>query len=192
MIENLPDEQLVERIKNKSCAESLEVIVARHSALFNKIYSKFSAPLFAVGVSRRDAFDERIILFYEAAKTYSNDKKAKFTTYFANFARWHFLNRINHTQKLPIVDNRGAVDHIQIEIRRDYSPFFMQLPNLIKQFKDKRIQKIYTLRYLNPGKTLKWREIASEMNLSVQTCSKLHKRGIEQLKSAVEKIEVLA
>ncbi len=188
----MSDEELVNNVKDRDCSESLKIICERHSPLFNKIYTKYSGPLKGVGMSRQDAFDEKQVLFYQAIKSFNHNREVKFTTYFANFARWYFLNTINHTEKLPLVDDLSIFDHIQLEIRRDSSPFYLQLPSLIKQFKDKRIEKIYELRYLQPGRSKKWKEIATEMGLSMQTCSKLHKRGIDQLKTVIDKVEVFS
>jgi DNA-directed RNA polymerase sigma subunit (sigma70/sigma32) len=186
----VPDEELVKKVLEQNCDDSLKEIAARHSALFNKVYMKFAGPLNNVGMSRSDVFNDKESLFYQAIQSFNAKRQTKFTTYFVNFARWHFLDTINHTEQFKLVDDPNYFNHLQLEIRRDSSKFFLKLPDLIKRFPDRRIRKIFKDRYLQSSRPKRWRDIAAELNLSTQTCNKLHKRGIQLLKDYVKRVEI--
>ena len=49
--------------------------------------------------------------------------------------------------------------------------------NLIKQFKDERMKKVFHLRYFSGEKKMTWVTIGGELNVSAQTAINLHNKG---------------
>ena len=55
-------------------------------------------------------------------------------------------------------------------------------------FEDKRIEKIFRIRYLNKNKKLTpWRKIAKELDLSIQGCINIHNLAFKKLKKTYQK-----
>jgi len=55
-------------------------------------------------------------------------------------------------------------------------------------FDDKRIEKIFRLRYLNgKKKPTPWRKIAKELDLSIQGCINIHNSAFKTLKKNYQK-----
>ena len=49
--------------------------------------------------------------------------------------------------------------------------------NLIGQFKDARMKKVFELRYFSGDKKMTWVNIGTKLNVSAQTAINLHNRG---------------
>jgi len=58
--------------------------------------------------------------------------------------------------------------------------------NLLKQLKDKRIEKIFKLRYFSERKNMSWSKIGKRLNISTQTVINIHNRTIRFLKNKLE------
>ena len=58
----------------------------------------------------------------------------------------------------------------------------------IESFEDKRVEKIFKMRYLNGKKKLTpWRKIAKELDLSIQGCINIHNSTFKKLKKTYQK-----
>lgn len=58
----------------------------------------------------------------------------------------------------------------------------------IESFDDKRVAKIFKMRYLNGKKKLTpWRKIAKELDLSIQGCINIHNSAFKKLKKTYQK-----
>ena len=58
----------------------------------------------------------------------------------------------------------------------------------IESFDDKRVEKIFRMRYLNGRKKLTpWRKIAKELDLSIQGCINIHNSAFKKLKKTYQK-----
>ena len=58
--------------------------------------------------------------------------------------------------------------------------------NILAQLKDKRIKKIFSLRYSKKDKKPSWCVIADEIKVSTQTAINLHNRGIQILRKKMD------
>ena len=59
--------------------------------------------------------------------------------------------------------------------------------NILSKLNDKRIFKIFKLRYLNKGERLTWKQIAEKFSLTPQTIINLHTKGRRILKKKMKK-----
>ena len=125
--------------------------------------------------------NEKDYVIYQAALSYNNSKNIKFSSWLGNCMKYYCLNTINSNKKKIKLQERYSV----------YSPKENENQNLIKKsedidyinsilskLKDKRIGKIYSLRY-SPKyrKPLSWKKISERMGISSQTAINLHDKG---------------
>lgn len=61
---------------------------------------------------------------------------------------------------------------------------------LLDSLKDKRIKQIFSLRYLEESNKIRWKSIASRMNISVQTAINLHSKGVRVLSGKINSKEI--
>jgi hypothetical protein len=59
--------------------------------------------------------------------------------------------------------------------------------SLAKKSKDKRMQRIFLLRYVtgNKNKVMPWKIIAKKLDLSIQGCINIHNNFIEKIKNKI-------
>ena len=176
------DERLALNVANNNCDESLKVLIDKHSALCYNICNKYSATLNSRGVSFADILKEREYIIYKAALSFKPDRKAKFSTWLGNFARYHCLNLINEKKNHFCVEDKELHYHIdkeslsavETENPKELRDFAL---NILKQLKDKRIIKVFELRYFSNEGKVTWSKISKQMNISIQTAINLHERG---------------
>ena len=58
--------------------------------------------------------------------------------------------------------------------------------NTLNKIKDKRIERVYSLRYFS-GEKMTWSKIGKQLGFSSQTAINLHKRGAEILRRKINK-----
>lgn len=189
------DNELVERVKSCECEESLKELINRHSALCYSIYYKYSNAFTASGVSFSEALKEKDFVIYKATKSYKTDKKAKFSTWLGNYTRYHCLNLMNEKKKYICVEDKDLYFHIDRattedslakEALKDAKEYSL---NILAQLKDKRIERVFKLRYFSGDGKLTWNSISKKMELSIQTVINLHSRGILILKKKINSKE---
>ena len=64
--------------------------------------------------------------------------------------------------------------------------------NLIDQFKDSRMKKVFELRYFSGEKKMTWVKIGDKLNLSAQTAINLHNKGKTIIKKKLQTSEIYA
>jgi DNA-directed RNA polymerase specialized sigma subunit len=102
---------------------------------------------------------------------------------------------MNKNNLIPTED--GQLDFF---INKDvsYEPYSMEekmdyINNIVDQIKDKRIQKIITLRYFNnPNKKTPWNKVAQEIGVSTQTAINLHNKAMGLLRTKMENKNIFA
>ena len=187
----LEDKQLIVNVKENKCDESFKELLTRHSNLYYKICQKYIAPLKQVGVPAEDVFNDIQFVFFKSLSTFNPEKNTKFSTWLGNYARYNCLNYINDYKKhnfyeesdLELSNIELSYDPPQYETNETTSYIY----NILSNLKDKRIIKVYNLRYEKNGdKKATWSEIAKKMNISTQTAINLHSRGRNFLKKRLE------
>ena len=195
MEEIAPDFKLIENVKCKNCSESLGLLIQRHSALCYDVCRKYSHLFANNGVNYDDVVDEKEFLVYKSVMSYNPDKNTKFSTWLGNQVRYHCLNAINKNRLIPTDD-----EYIDYSINKD-APFEKEpidetmdyIKNILNQTKDKRVKKIFHVRYFeNPRKKAPWSKVAEKVGVSTQTAINLHNKTIKMLKFKMEKGSIYA
>jgi len=126
---------------------------------------------------------------YQAAKKFKFSKGVKFSSYFGNFAKWSTFNKITESQKRLNLTNSIKSNtffdevyesRVSMQIREDFNFILEDL----KSNSDKRIEKIFKLRYLNGhgNKLMSWKEVSKSLNLSIQGCINIHNNYIKKIR----------
>ena len=184
MINKLKDNQLIWRVKRKSCDESLLELTRRHSKLYYKICHKYFP--FKTGAFNKkveDLLGHKDGVIYEAVDSYKPSKKVKFSTWLGNFVRYRCLNYLNKNSRfvdvesdtLDFLTNAKSEELFNKDKDNETVDFVL---NLISQFTDKRIKKIFQLRYFaKSDQKMTWIRIGKELDISAQTAINLHNKG---------------
>lgn len=182
---------LIKKIKEDNCSESLSELIRRHSALCLNIFQRYSA-FFARNIDGwHELIKEKDYLIYRAARSFDESKGAKFNTWLGNHARYECLNALNSRNKMFIpTEDKELQFYIDSQDRDEKtdSNKIDYVFSILGKLKDKRIEKVFSLRYFGP-KNISWEKIASEINVSTQTAINLHERGREILNKKLKSEE---
>lgn len=186
------DEKLVENVKNSGCNESYIEILGRHENLFYKICQKYIPIVSSKGLEKNDLLEDKHFVVFKSINSYLPNKNTKFSTWLGNCTRYHCLNFINANGKYVSTEDDIIKSKIDAKVKESYSDSRTGLTNseyifnILYQLKDKRIAKVFKLRYFKDFGSKKkptWSRIAKEINTSTQTAINLHLRGQKILKT---------
>ena len=183
------DVDLINKIK--SCCDDLALkeLELRHSGICHQMIRKYYHSFLSFGIDPEEVASDKLYIIYKSAINFNPDKKSKFSTWVGNQMRYHCLNcinkrKVNHVSmdndliKNIIEKNQPKKDEFISMSKERHDAVFM----LLEKLKDKRILKIFKLRYLNTKKS-SWSKIGENMNLSTQTVINLHNKTVKLLKN---------
>jgi RNA polymerase sigma factor (sigma-70 family) len=185
--ENLTDNCLVERIKSKSCEDSLIELSERHAGLCFKIMKRYSKSFSINDISLNEKHAEKNLIIWRSAKSFNTEKKVKFSTWLANQIKYNCLNELNKKSKDRLVTlEEYMLDVLDERQEEKDTRIFEYTENILSQLKDPRIKKIFSLRYSKEEKKPSWASIASQMKISTQTAINLHNKGLSMLRKKMD------
>lgn len=185
-MENLSDIQLIKNIKrNKNVNECLDELINRHSGIYLDIVNSFLRNC-NNDTLRDEIINDKELAIYNSALKYDEDKGTKFSTFLGNEAKWMCLNASNKNKKyVEITDHTFDFDNLKIEYDKTEQDF---KDTVLGDFKihlqnhpDKRLQKIFAMRYSGNKKLTPWRKISKEMKLSIQGCINIHNSALNSI-----------
>tara|TARA_Y100000361_G_C11120382_1_gene322865 strand:+ start:617 stop:1222 length:606 start_codon:yes stop_codon:yes gene_type:complete len=187
-INNLEDYQLVNNIKEDKEAEySLKELIQRHTGIYLDIVNKYTQN--ANTTNKLDLIDEKDYNIYQAALKYKSDKGTKFPTFLGNETKWICLNRNNKRKKesqvsIDDIKEGDMLDTQNEKLKNDDLEVFSEAIKLSKKHKDKRVEKIFEMRYITgeKNKVMPWKKISEELKMSIQGCINIHDSAIEKFK----------
>jgi RNA polymerase sigma factor (sigma-70 family) len=184
-----PDLTLVKKIKEDNCNESFEKLSGSYDNFYFSIVRKYSQALTKMGMSKEEIKFEKEFILYKAIQSFDAKQKTKFSTWFCNCARYHFLNYINSNKKYVLNEGLGVdvfLNKDVLAITDKNSELYDYLSSLLSSFKDSRINEVYKLRYFsNTVKPVTWNKIAKKLNISTQTAINLHEKARLFLKNKI-------
>ena len=191
-VNNLEDQQLVENIKkDKKTEDCLQELIGRHTGIYLDIVNKYTQN--GNTTNKLDLIDEKDYNIYQAALKYKSDKGTKFPTFLGNETKWICLNKYNKQKKEPqlsiediketeIVNSRFSAK--SDNIKKEDLEVFSEAIKFSKNHKDKRVEKIFEMRYITgeKNKVMPWKKISEELNMSIQGCINIHNSAVEKFK----------
>jgi RNA polymerase sigma factor (sigma-70 family) len=184
------DLKLVKKIKSKNCNDSFIKLSSSYENFYFSIAKKYTPALLKMGMSKDDIKSEQYYILYKAISSFDAKQKTKFSTWFCNCARYHFLNYINSNKKYVLSEEK-TVDFFNnkdlLLVIDKNSDMLDYLNSLLSSFKDKRVYDVYKLRYFsNNEKLTTWNKIAKKLGMSTQTAINLHEKARMFLKNKIQ------
>jgi DNA-directed RNA polymerase sigma subunit (sigma70/sigma32) len=187
-VNNLEDLQLVDNIKRDTKTEDcLQELIGRHTGIYLNIVNKYT--LNGNTTNRLDLIEEKDYNIYQAALKYKSDRGTKFPTFLGNETKWICLNKYNKKKKEPqlSIDDVKESDILhpkKEKIKKEDLEVFSEAIKLSKVHKDKRVEKIFEMRYITgeKNKVMPWKKISEELNMSIQGCINIHNSAVEKFK----------
>jgi len=183
------DIELINKIKKDKDGKSLKELIDKHSGIYVDMVNKYIPKSFN-GVDKEDLLEEKDFSIYSAVIKYDETKNTKFSTYLGNLTKWRCLNIYNKNIKFPqqnIESFKLEKFSCESEIKK-----FEDIENLARVYKfvdkceDKRIKKIFKMRYSGDRKLTPWKKIAKKLDLSIQGCINIHNNYLEEIKKYVQ------
>ena len=182
----IDDVELVENIKNEKDVDNcLQELIERHTGIYLDIVNKYTQHTNTS--NKLDLIDEKDYNIYQTALKYKSDKGTKFPTFLGNETKWICLNKQNKIKKEKKVafDDISEIDLAQEDDgNKEKLEVFKKTIELAKQHQDKRVEKIFEMRYIigEKNKVMPWKKISKELNMSIQGCINIHNSAIEEFK----------
>lgn len=180
------DMTLIRKVKAKGCNESYKTLRSRHEKLFYKVCQIYLPIARTKGIKNEDILEEKDSIILKAITSYKNNKNTKFSTWLGNCTKYFCLTAINANNRLVSTEDDLLKIVIDSKVREDYrSEDFYKYDkefifNILNNLKDKRISRVFELRYFDSYKeNVKptWSFIAKKIKTSTQTAINLHERG---------------
>ena len=173
--------------KNKKTEDSLQELIGRHTGIYLDIVNKYTQN--GNLTNKLDLIDEKDYNIYQAALKYKSDRGTKFPTFLGNETKWICLNKYNKKKKEPqiSIDDIREIDILSTKnekINKEDFEVFSEAIKFSKEHKDKRVEKIFEMRYITgeKNKVMPWKKISEELNMSIQGCINIHNSAIEKFK----------
>ena len=188
VINKLQDNELVKNIKDdKKAEDSLQELIGRHTGIYLDIVNKYTKN--GNSTNKLDLIDEKDYNIYQAALKYKDDKGTKFPTFLGNETKWICLNKYNKKKKEPQlsiedIKESDILENKNSKISSEELEIFSEAIKFSKGHKDKRVEKIFEMRYITgeKNKVMPWKKISEKLNMSIQGCINIHNSAIEKFK----------
>ena len=90
------DISLVTKIKDSNCNDSFEKLSSSYDNFYFSVARKYSQALNRMGMSKEEIKFEKDFILYKAIQSFDQNQKTKYSTWFCNCVRYHFLNYLNY------------------------------------------------------------------------------------------------
>jgi len=189
-MDNLSDLDLVNNIKhNKNTDTCLQELIERHSGIYLEMVNSFLKNC-NNDYLKQEIINDKELVIYNSALKYDENRGTKFSTFLGNEAKWVCLNASNKNKKyIELNDNSFDFNNLTCETTVEEESF---KENILESFKiqasqhpDKRVEKIFKMRYANTKKLTPWRKISKQMNLSIQGCINIHNNALNVLSKKI-------
>lgn len=181
------DLELIKEIKSaKNPCDALREIIKRHSGIFISVVSSICSKKDSVEFA--DLIEEKDFYIYRSALKFDETKGVKFCTFLGNEAKWEALNLISRISKAKKEVVREGLIYPNQESRKVLGEKAIKsIIELAKNERDKRIYKIFRLRYVegDSNKVMPWKKIAKKLDLSIQGCINIHNNFVLRIKNKI-------
>jgi RNA polymerase sigma factor (sigma-70 family) len=184
------ESQLIKKIKKDNCSDSLKELENMHGGLCVKIIKKYLNQLNDKNFSIEDMLKDKVYVVYQSALSFDPKRNIKYSTWLGNQIRYFCLNTLNKNKNNLCLDNekiKYLVEKKQIEesnTQMDQSKLDY-IFDIIHNMKDKRIEKIFKMRYFDSKKLKAWNEIGKKLHISTQTAINIHNKALEFLNKKI-------
>lgn len=187
MPEQMDDIELIEEVRSNGDSLCFKEIVNRHSGIYLQMIHSYAPKETSID-NFYDLLDSKESHIYDAVQNFDETRNIKFSTYLGNCTRWLCLNASNKKRFQPMEENFDCVFETEEEKECANQDVLNEILLKLNEFDDKRVEKIFTMRYFGGRKKLTpWRKIAKELDLSIQGCINIHNSAFKKLKKTYQK-----
>ena len=192
---NYSDLELISLIKqDEDPSIHLSELIERHSGIYLDIINTYASRDSSF-IDRAELIKDKDFNIYQAVVKYDPNRGAKFSTYLGNETKWLCLNTYNKNKRHPTITTETLdllhpdlglyTESVKDNLKKDSLTKVLQL---IKDHPDKRVEKIFKMRYIigKKNKVMPWKNIGNAMNLSIQGCINIHNAAITSIKKSLE------
>jgi hypothetical protein len=191
---NMNDESLVNFIQLEDHTEEcLNILIDRHSGLCIDMINNYVSKTYNESL-RRELIKEKDFQIYNSALKFNPNKGSKFSTYLGNEIKWKCLNLYNKNKKRKTVPvEESLIEYFSYSNKGSDGPvdsdIFSNIMTQAKKHSDKRVGKIFKLRYVEgkDNSVMPWRMVSDEISMSIQGCINLHNSAINQFRNKISK-----
>lgn len=184
----IEDEDLINNIQNNKYTDKcLNVLIDRHSGICIDMINSYMSSGYNASL-RQELIDDKDYQIYESALKFDPNKGTKFSTYLGNEIKWKCLNIYNKSKRykqIPVEENLiNYFSYLSKDKELDTSDQFNEIINKAQSYSDERIGRIFYLRYVvgKNNSVMPWKNISSQLNMSIQGCINIHNLFIENFK----------
>lgn len=150
-LKDKPDDYLVKQIKTDSeiSNECIKVLSDRHGGMYRETVNKYLKSSGIYNLS--DAYNDRDFMVYQTAKSFDENKKTKFSTFFCHTVRWKLQNKIKKEKGVvqepidgffDLVGSEDVVKDAEIESLKEFSI------DVLSKSKNPNLKEVFELYYL--------------------------------------------
>ncbi len=181
------DIDLIKKIKNNNCSDSLKILVERHNGICFSISKKY---LNSPALNIHDIEQNKHWIVYNSVMSFDENKGSKFSTWLANQVRFYCLNTKNKSDKLTLTEDSVLEFLINknIQDNRLQKEMLENIIDLFNQISDPNTKDAIYYRYFhNKDRILNYAEIADILKVTPQTVLNWHNKFIDFAKKKLTK-----
>ncbi len=191
-IKQASDQELAFLVKENADSNALQELITRHSGIYMDMLKSYGAGNFNQN-QLSEFIEQKDFVIYEAATEF-DPERSKFSTFLANKTKYMCLSEKTRFQKNSKIVSLDDVECYQKDTRPSpdedyiYKDSMHKIMDMIKNHKDKRVEKIFQLRYFGnkAKKVLPWKEVAAQVGLSAPSCINIHDKTLELFKTRIK------
>jgi len=192
------DFECVKNVQDLCDEDSLKLLIERHSGIYVDIINRFIREPYLNEI-KLDLISDKDTFIYECAQTYNPTRKAKFSTYLGNQAKYRCLNLFNNPRNKNLHHKTVPINYAtdlfhqpdifkEVDLHERESIIF----KVLETYPDDRAVTIFNLRYIegDKNKVMSWKKIAKKLDLSSQGCIDIHNKLIKTIKKTYEQSNI--
>lgn len=194
-MENLTDNELIDKIRAENDSEAAIILLKRHAALYTHICKRFHTAFEVTGKKIADVIEDQNYVFIKSVNSFNPNANTKFSTWYSNNIRFHCLDLLDN-KKFPItipIDSEESISKIkELVTYAETGDNKNYLLSMINQFNDERVKTIFNLRYFNEdNEKLSWSEIGKQLGITAQAVINIHEKALKILKEKLTSREIV-
>jgi RNA polymerase sigma factor (sigma-70 family) len=178
------DENLINKVINNQCNESLEKLIEKHNGMIFNIGKKYCT---SCNLDLHELNDNKYWIIFNAAKSFNPNKGSKFSTWLGNQVRFFCLNYKNKNSKLVPVEDQHLEYFVNDLNKKNQVSNQKELVNIIidlfNEISDPNTKNAIYYRYFyNKERILNYSEIAEILKVTPQTVLNWHNKFVKLAK----------
>jgi RNA polymerase sigma factor (sigma-70 family) len=180
---------------------SIQKLIDKHSGICVDVYKKYINLPNVSGFVSDDIISSKDYIIYNSAKTYDPSRGSKFSTWLANQTKYYCLNSINKYGKLiptddsilfNSIENSNLTSSDSEKVNDTKSAIIEIIKETLCSLSNKKIKKCIEIKYFsNDEKRKTYTDVASEMNVTVQTVINWHNKFIKMVKQKCKNKKII-